>query len=265
MGILNITPDSFSDGGNYATTSKAIAHAKHMIATGADIIDIGGESTRPGAEPISVKEELKRVIPVIKKLKTAFPKITLSIDTWKSDVAQEAIKQGCTLVNSLGGFLFDEQLAKIVATYQVKIMSYHIKGTPKTMQQGEITYTNILADINAFFEQQLSLGKQYGIKKNQFILDPGVGFGKTVEQNLSIIKNLHELTHFGLPLAIGVSRKSHLGTILQEDLGITTEPIQRLEAGLAETAIAVQNGADIIRTHDVLATKKFLAVLNRLS
>ncbi len=264
MGILNITPDSFSDGGDYyQNIEKAVVRAKQMIAEGANIIDIGGESTRPGAELIAVDEEKHRVIPVITAIKKALPQVILSIDTWKHQVAQEALHAGCTIVNSLGGFTYDQKLAAVVADSGCKLIMYHINGKPKTMQQRAIDSPDIIQGIGTFFEEQISLGEHYGIKKEQYILDPGIGFGKTVEQNITILKNIQAFQPFGLPIAIGVSRKSHLGMILKDSLGLETTPQERLEASLAETAVAVQNGATIIRTHDVLATKKFITVFER--
>jgi dihydropteroate synthase len=265
MGILNVTPDSFSDGGDYFDNpEKAVKRVDQMLSDGADYIDIGGESTRPGSEYVSEKEELDRVLPIIKALRKKHgDDIRISIDTWKSSVATEALKNGANAVNSLGGFLFDEELAEVVAKYHCMIIIYHIKGEPKTMQKGEITYTNVSREIGNFFEQQIEIGQRYGIKRDQFILDPGIGFGKTGEQNIEIIKNLSYFKKFALPLLLGVSRKSHLGTILKNDLNLETQPIERLEASLAETAIAVQNGAGIIRTHDVRETKKFLSILEK--
>jgi dihydropteroate synthase len=264
MGTLNITPDSFSDGGEYyKNISKAVLRTKKMLDEGASFIDIGGESTRPGSEKISAGEELKRVIPVIKNIKKHIPNVKLSIDTWKHEVAKEALKNGCTVVNSLGGFLFDKKLAEIIAETKCSIIVYHIKGKPKTMQKGQINYTDVVKEISAFFGEQIEFGEKNGIKKDKFILDPGIGFGKTVEQNLEIIMRLKEFQKFKLPMAIGVSRKSHLGKILRKEIRLETSPTERLEASLAETAIAVQNGADIIRTHDILQTKKFLTVLEK--
>lgn len=264
MGILNITPDSFSDGGDYYhNTDKAVKRAKQMIAEGATIIDIGGESTRPGAELISVEEEQHRVLPVITAIKKELPQLTLSIDTWKHEVAHAAIQTGCTIVNSLGGFTLDKQLMQVVANSQSKMIMYHIVGKPKTMQQEVISSADIVQGISEFFQQQIAIGETAGIKKEQFILDPGIGFGKTVEQNITILKNLHTFQSFALPIAIGVSRKSHLGMILKDSLGLETTPQERLEASLAETAIAIQNGTTFIRTHDVLQTKKFITVLEK--
>lgn len=263
MGILNTTPDSFSDGGLYLNPEAAVKRAEQMLEEGADIIDIGGESTRPGSEKISAEEEIKRIIPVIKTIKKQFPTVTLSVDTWKHEVAEEAVKNGCTIINSLGGFSQDRNLVNIVVKSDCKIVIYHIKGTPGTMQKGHIMYTDVVKEIAEFFNEQITFGKSRGIRKEQFILDPGIGFGKTLEHNLEIIRNLDTFKKFDLPIAIGVSRKSHLGMILKNELGQETAPTERIEAGLAETAIAVQKGATIIRTHDVLETKKFLTVFEK--
>lgn len=266
MGILNVTPDSFSDGGLYLETEKALARAKEMIEEGADIVDVGGESTRPGSEPISVKEELARVLPIVKAIKKETGKETVvSIDTYKSAVAKACFEGGANMINSLGGFTFDADLAKVVAEHDCKIVLYHIKGQPKTMQAAPV-YQDVVAEIKEFFEAQITYGVKNGIERSRFILDPGIGFGKTLEHNLEIIKRFEEFKSFGLPLMVGVSRKSHLGLILKEALGLKEipKPEERVEAGLAEVAMAVLKGASIVRTHDVLATKKFLAVLDKL-
>jgi dihydropteroate synthase len=265
MGILNVTPDSFSDGGDYYNNpGKAVIRAKQMLNEGADYIDIGGESTRPGSENISEEEELHRVLPVITAIKKHLgASIRISTDTWKAKVAVEALTAGANAVNSLGGFLFDEKLAKVIAKNRCMVIIYHIKGQPKTMQQGEITYNNVCQEIGDFFESQILFGEKHGIKHNQFILDPGIGFGKTAKQNIEILKNLQKFKKCNLPIMIGVSRKSHIRNILKDELAIETTPIERLEGSLAETAIAVQNGASIIRTHDVKETKKFLAVFEK--
>ncbi len=266
MGILNITPDSFSDGGLYTTPTQALKRVKQMIHEGADIIDIGGESTRPGSKPISISEELQRVIPVIETIRENLDKsISLSIDTNKAIVAEEALRAGVDMVNSLGGFLFDKKLIDVVAKLHCPIAIYHIQGKPKTMQEGEMTYDDVIKDIAIFFGEQIKNGMTKGIKREQFILDPGIGFGKTVDQNIEIIKRLKEFQNLNLPILIGVSRKSHLGMILQEELRLPNipSPIERLEASLAETAVAVLNGASIVRTHDVTQTKKFLTILDK--
>lgn len=268
MGILNITPDSFSDGGlYYGNVATAVAQAEQMVKDGADIVDIGGESTRPGSEAVSVEEELKRVLPVILGIRKKLgKKILISIDTNKAPVAEAALAAGANIVNSLGGFTFDPVLVGVVAKFGCPIIIYHIKGTPRTMQTGEIVYKNVVKEINSWFKEQIVIGRKHKIKPEQFILDPGIGFGKSVEHNLAIIKNCRAFTKFKLPILIGPSRKSHLGKILQEVLHLenTPAPIERVEAGLAEVAVAVLAGANIVRTHDVAPTKKFLAVLDRL-
>jgi dihydropteroate synthase len=268
MGILNVTPDSFSDGGWYFDdVAKAVARVAQMIEEGADIIDIGGESTRPGSAPISPEEELKRIIPIIGAVRKKLgEKIMLSIDTYKSSVAKEALQEGTDMINSLGGFMFDNTLADVVAEFDCPIAIYHIKGEPQTMQKGSIVYNDVIDEIVVFFQKQMYVGRSKGMKREQFILDPGIGFGKTLENNVEIIKRLHEFQKLDLPLLISVSRKGHLGKLLQERLGLAHMPdaSERLEASLAETAVAVLKGASIVRTHDVLPMKKFLTVLDAL-
>lgn len=268
MGILNVTPDSFSDGGLYFDdVAKAVARVEQMIEEGADIIDIGGESTRPGSAPISPEEELKRIIPIIGAVRKKLgDKLILSIDTYKSSVAREALQEGANMINSLGGFTFDNKLTDVVAEFDCPIAIYHIKGVPQTMQKGSIIYKDVIDEIVVFFQKEIYFGLSRGMKREQFILDPGIGFGKTLENNLEIIKRLHEFQKLDLPLLISASRKSHLGKLLQERLGLPQLPdvSERLEASLAEIAVAVLNGASIVRTHDVLPTVKFLAVLDAL-
>ncbi len=268
MGVLNVTPDSFSDGGLYFPNVKnALSQVDTIVQSGADIIDIGGESTRPGSLPVDVHEEIRRVLPVITQVRKKFgKKVIISIDTNKAKVAEMAIRAGADMVNALGGFSFDSNLAGIVAQYKVLCVLYHIKGEPRTMQSGEIKYSNVITEINTFFKKQMDIGKEYGVKKEQYILDPGIGFGKSVEHNLTIIRKFKAFAKWKLPLLVGVSRKSHLGKILQNKLNLKEipTPLERIEAGLAETAVAVLSGANIVRTHDVLATKRFLAILDEL-
>jgi dihydropteroate synthase len=267
MGILNVTPDSFSDGGLYFDdVAKAVARVEQMIEEGADIIDIGGESTRPGSVPISPEEELKRIMPIISAVrKKRGDEIMLSIDTCKSSVAREALQEGASMINSLGGFTFDNTLADVVAACDCPIVMYHRKGEPQTMQ-ASIVYKDIIDEIVVFFQKQMYVGLSKGMKREQFILDPGIGFGKTLEENVAVIRRLHEFQKLDVPLLISVSRKGHLGKLLQKRLGLAHMPnaSERLEASLAETAVAVLNGASIVRTHDVLATKKFVTVLDAI-
>ena len=269
MGILNLTPDSFShDGlvsssGNFAR--RAVAKAERMIRQGAAILDIGGESSRPGAAKVSEQEEINRVIPILKFLAKKC-KIPISIDTYKALVARQVLNAGADMINSLGGFTFDPELAAVVKEYGCPIAIYHVKGTPQTMQQGEIVYEDVIGDISKFFEEQIAYGMSRAVKREQFIIDPGIGFGKTLGHNLEIIKRLAEFGRLELPMLIGVSRKSHLGTLLQEALGRKeiVPPEERLGASLAETAVAVLNGVHIVRTHDVAETEKFLAVIDAI-
>lgn len=266
MGILNITPDSFSDGGIYDTPQKAVSRAKMVLEEGADIIDIGGESTRPGAKQISSEEEIKRVIPVIKNIRQELGNdFLISVDTYKSDTADQALSAGANIVNSMGGFQIDEKLIKVIKKHTCQIIVYHIQGTPKTMQQTASEQSDIMQELSEFFNDQINLGLNAGLSRNQFLIDPGIGFGKTVSQNLEIVRKLETLENFKFPIVIGVSRKNHLGEILKVALkkkGVG--PLERLEGALAETAVAVLNGASIVRTHDVLQTKKFLAVLDEV-
>ena len=265
MGILNVTPDSFSDGGLFMNSEKAVLRAEQMIKEGADIIDVGGESTRPGSESVSVKEEIKRVAPVIKEVRRKFPNSIISIDSYKTEVVKAAILEGANMVNSIGGFSFDPSLALLLRKNDLPVVIYHIKGKPKDMQKKDPVYNDTIGDIKEFFENQIAFGISKGLKKEQFLIDPGIGFGKTVEQNLEIIKRLSEFKSLRLPIVIGVSRKSHLGKILHSELKFPTLPLpaERLEASLAETAVAVLNGVKMVRTHDILQTKKFLTVLDK--
>jgi dihydropteroate synthase len=267
MGILNVTPDSFSDGGQFNTVGRALARTEEMLQEGADIIDIGGESTRPGALEISTDAELSRVIPVITAIrKRCGDQFPISIDTYKATVARQAMISGATMVNSMGGLRFDPDMGTVIAASDCPFIMYHVNGTPRTMQTETIIYRDIIGDIQAFFEEQIAEGSKKGIKRDRFIIDPGIGFGKTVAQNLEIIRRLAEFQTLRLPVQIGVSRKSHLGMLLQQKLKLknTPAPRERLEASLAETAVAVQHGARIVRTHDVQATKKFLLTLEEL-
>ena len=268
MGILNVTPDSFSDGGlYYDDITKAVARVEHMIEEGADMIDIGGESTRPGSTPISPEEELKRIIPIIDAISNKLgDKAMLSVDTYKSSVAKEALQAGAKMINSLGGFTFDNTLADIAAAFDCPIIIYHMKGELQSMRSESISYFDVIDEIDVFFQKQIFYGLSRGMKRKQFILDPGIGFSKTLEHNLEVIKRLQEFKKFNLPLLVGVSRKGHLGTLLQQSLGLSHMPgvTERLEASLAETAVAVLKGASIVRTHDVLPTVKFLAVLDAI-
>jgi dihydropteroate synthase len=246
MGILNVTPDSFSDGGLYFDKDKAIQHALRMEYEGADIIDVGGESTRPGSEAISVQEEIRRVVPVIESLVKKV-KVPISIDTYKSAVAEAAISAGASIVNDISGLRFDPKMSEVVAKNKVPVVIMHIKGTPKDMQKNP-TYKALIPEIMDYLREGITIAQRAGIPDDKIIIDPGIGFGKTVEHNLEIIKRLHEFTGFEKPILLGPSRKSFIGKIL-DDLPVT----ERLEGTAAAITIGIFNGANIVRVHDVKA------------
>lgn len=242
MGILNVTPDSFSDGGKYNSLESAVKKAEDMIKDGADIIDVGGESTRPGSEPVSVSEEIKRTIPVIKELKKKNPDVIISIDTTKSEIADKALESGASIVNDINGLSFDKDIAPIVYEHDAAIILMHIKGTPKTMQQAP-EYKDVISEVYDFLYEQSNFAMKNGIKK--IIVDPGIGFGKRVEDNFEIIKRLYDFKSLGFPIMIGLSRKSFIGKTLDLDVDHRDIPTTVLET------VAVMNSARIIRTHNV--------------
>jgi len=246
MGILNVTPDSFSDGGLYFDKGRAIQHALRMEYEGADIIDIGGESTRPGSEAIPVQEEIRRVVPVIESLARKV-KVPISIDTYKSAVAEAAISAGASMVNDISGLRFDPKMPEVVAKNKVPVVIMHIKGTPKDMQKNP-TYKALIPEIMDYLREGIAIARRAGIPDDKIIIDPGIGFGKTVEHNLEIIRRLHEFTGFEKPILLGPSRKSFIGKIL-DDLPV----MERLEGTAAAVAIGIFNGANIVRVHDVKA------------
>ncbi len=244
MGILNITPDSFSDGGLHFDASAARDHALRMIDDGADILDIGGESTRPGSDPVSLDEELRRTIPVIEALAGNIP-IPVSIDTYKSKVAIRALEAGASIVNDISGMRFDPEMPDVISRFNVPVVIMHIKGTPKNMQVNPV-YEALLPEITDYFRDSIRTAARSGIPGDQIILDPGIGFGKTFEHNLEILNKLDRLSILGKPLLVGPSRKAFLGKILG---GLP--PLQRLEGTAASVAISIIKGAHIVRVHDV--------------
>jgi dihydropteroate synthase len=244
MGILNVTRDSFSDGGLYFDKSAAIKRAIQMVEEGADIIDIGGESTRPGAEPVTVEEELRRTIPVIEVLAKEI-NVPISIDTYKSEVAKKALDAGASIVNDISGLRFDPEMAKVVSDYKVPVVIMHIKGRPKDMQQNPV-YEALIPEVMDYLREGIRLAKESGVSEDKIIIDPGIGFGKTFNQNLEIINNLREFTLLEKPILIGLSRKAFIGKILG-NVSVT----DRLEGTSAAVAISIMNGANIIRVHDI--------------
>ena len=246
MGVVNVTPDSFSDGGKYFDTNAAIAHALALVAQGAEILDVGGESTRPGAKPVNEAEELRRVIPVIEKL-AAKVEIPLSIDTMKPSVAHAALQAGASIVNDVAANRDDDAMWRVVAECQAGYVCMHAQGSPQTMQENPV-YADVVCEVGDFFRERLKKLNACGIFADQVVLDVGIGFGKTVEHNLQLLANLHRFTTMARPLLIGVSRKSFIGKLFGADLN------ERLPASLACACLAIQSGAQIIRAHDVAET-----------
>lgn len=253
MGIVNVTPDSFSDGGNYTSTEKAVAHALALVADGADVLDIGGESTRPGATPVPLDEELRRVVPVIEQLVT-LTKVPLSIDTYKPEVMRAAIAAGIDIVNDVRA-LQEESALEIVANSSVGVCLMHMQGTPQTMQQSP-TYVDVVTEVMDFLRARQLSANQAGIPNDRILLDPGFGFGKRTVHNIALIQQLEKIESLGQPLLVGLSRKSVLGQIIgADDVNV------RLHASLAASVIAAMKGAKIIRVHDVKATADALKVV----
>lgn len=244
MGIVNTTPDSFSDGGQFDDTESAIAHARALLAQGADILDIGGESTRPGATKVSLDEELQRTIPVIRGIIAAHPDAIVSIDTTKAEVARQAIDAGASIINDISGMTFDEAMPSVAATTRAPVIVMHIRGTPETMQD-DTSYVDVVAEVTEFLQQRVEVAREHGIPSTQLILDPGIGFGKSVEQNYEIIRRLPELNALGHAVLIGTSRKSLIGKLLDKPA------TERLLGTAATVAGAIMTGAHIIRVHDV--------------
>ncbi len=259
MGILNLTEDSFSDGALFLDCASAINHAEQMIHDGAQLIDIGAESTRPGSIPVSEETELERVIPVLTALKKSHPEIIYSIDTQKASVAREAIKMGANIINDISALRYDNAMVGVIAAHpQVKVILMHMQGTPQNMQLNPY-YDDVLFEIKDFFEERIKFCLHGGIKHKNILLDPGIGFGKTLEHNSIILAKLYYFNTLGLPMVLGASRKSFINMI-------SPTPMEsRLEGSLAAAAFAVLGGVEILRVHDVLAHKRFLDVFCHLS
>jgi dihydropteroate synthase len=259
MGVLNVTPDSFSDGGEFFSRDKAIAHAQRMIAEGADIIDVGGESTRPGSEFISDDEEMRRVIPVIEQLSSA-SSVPISIDTTKASVAHAALKAGAEIINDISGLRFEPSLADEAARVNAGLLLMHSRGTPKDMQQIPFA-EDVMSDVITGLHESIRLANQHGVADEHLAVDPGIGFGKSVEQNLELIAKLDQLARefSDLPIVIGTSRKSFLGKLLN---GAPAD--QRLYGTIATVVASVLNGAHIVRVHDVKEAAEAVRVANAI-
>ncbi|WP_017315159.1 dihydropteroate synthase [Mastigocladopsis repens] len=244
MGVLNVTPDSFSDGGEFNTITAAVTQAQAMVAGGADIIDVGGQSTRPGAEQITLAEEIERVLPVVRVMRKEIP-VPISVDTTSSSVAKAAVEAGADIVNDISGGTFDPQMLPTIASMGVPIILMHIRGNPQTMQQFT-DYQDLIEEIYSFLTKQITAATAAGIDKGKIIIDPGIGFAKNSEQNLEIFRRLPELRQLNCPILVGASRKSFLGRILNQP-----DPKARVWGTAAACCAAIFNGADILRVHDV--------------
>lgn len=258
MGILNVTPDSFSDGGQHTTISAAIEHARRMLQDGAHIIDIGGESTRPGAAPVDAAEEERRTAPVIAALRQEFPHALLSIDTRTPSVAAAALAAGADIINDITG-LASAEMRTLCAAHPCGIILMHMQGTPQTMQIAP-TYTDVVAEVRAFFEQRLAIAQAAGISPERICLDPGIGFGKTTEHNLALIRHLNTLRVANRPLLMALSRKRFLGDILKNPELTKNSPLPTVSMSL----LAAQNGANLHRVHDVAPLHQALTLLHSL-
>ena len=256
MAILNITPDSFSDGGNYLKEEDSIKRILKIIEEGADIIDIGAESSRPGSLPVSLEEELDRIIPVLEALKDI--EIPISIDTYKAKVAEEAIKRGATIINDISGFKKDKDMAKIVAESGVYCVLMHMRKNPLDMHENP-HYKNVVEEVMKELQESIKIAKDAGVSDDKIILDPGIGFAKDYKHNLELLKNIKEFEKLGYPLLLGVSRKRFIGTILD------AEAHERLEGSLAATSYIASKVPAIMRVHDVSETVKVLKVINAIN
>jgi dihydropteroate synthase len=265
MGVVNVTPDSFSDGGLYLDAGAAIAHARGLIEEGAEIVDVGGESTRPGAEPVSADEELRRVLPVVEGIVVAgdrtLTRAQVSIDTSKAAVARACVEAGATLVNDVSALRGDPEMAALVAESGVECCLMHMRGEPRTMQE-DPRYGDVVDEVRAFLEERMAHAVREGVREERILLDPGIGFGKTLTHNLALLRRLDELCALGRPLVVGTSRKSFIGRILADAAG-RSEPVaasERLEGTIATSVLAYERGASVFRVHDVAPVGAALTV-----
>ncbi len=256
MGVLNTTPDSFSDGGKFLKLDEAIRQGMKMVQEGADIIDVGGESTRPGSDPLTLKEELSRVIPVIESLSQRTD-VPVSIDTYKAEVARRALDAGAQMINDISALRFDPEMKKVAKEFDVPMVLMHIKGTPKNMQKDPF-YQDVIGEITEYLKKSIKMAQDAGADREKIIVDPGIGFGKRLEDNLNILKNLKKFSILECPVLIGCSRKSFIGRIL--DLPVE----ERLEGSLAALAVAIMNGANIVRVHDVKESRRVVRLVDAI-
>jgi dihydropteroate synthase len=261
MGVVNVTPDSFSDGGLFLDADAAIAHARELVGEGADIVDVGGESTRPGAEPVSADEETRRVLPVVEGIVAADIDAQVSIDTSKASVARTCLDAGASLVNDVTALRGDPEMASLVAESGAECCLMHMRGEPRTMQ-ADPRYDDVVDDVRAFLEERMAYALREGVREERIMLDPGIGFGKTLAHNLALLRRLDELGSLGRPLVVGTSRKSFIGRILADAAG-QTEPVaagHRLPGTIATNVLAYERGASVFRVHDVAPVRAALVV-----
>lgn len=258
MGIVNVTPDSFSDGGRYLSTQAAIERALELESEGADILDIGGESSRPGSDFVSVEEELKRIVPVIEGLRGKV-RVPISVDTLKADVAAAAIEAGAEIINDISAMTFDPKMPSVIAENRAAVVLMHMRGIPKTMQEGPIVYPDLMGEIIAYLAARIEHARSMGIRPESIVVDPGVGFGKTVRDNLAILRNLSELKIFGRPILTGVSRKSFTGAMTHVE-----DPAERTEGTAAAVTACILHGSHIVRVHDAGATKRLVSMADAI-
>ena len=255
MGILNVTPDSFYDGGRYARLDAALRRVEVMVREGVDIVDVGGESTRPGADPVPLEEELERVIPVVEAVRARFD-VPISVDTTKAPVAEEALKRGANWINDVSALRFDPEMIAVARRFSAPVVLMHMKGTPRTMQKNP-TYTDVVEEVHAFLQERVAYARRNGVTK--ILVDPGIGFGKRLEHNLALLHHVDRFADLG-PVLIGVSRKSFIGM-----LGAGDTPGERLEGTLAAAAWCFLKGVRVFRVHDVASHRKFLKVLQAIA
>ena len=257
MGILNVTPDSFSDGGSYGDPSAAVDRALTMVEQGADMIDIGGESTRPGATPVTSAEELSRVIPTISKIREQSD-VLISIDTMKAETAAQAMSAGADIINDISAFEHDSRMIDVAADTDAGVILMHMKGSPQNMQD-DPSYGSVVHEVGTYLKGRIDYAMQGGVHQNRLVVDPGLGFGKTLEHNLQLLRALPELSAHGTPVLVGASRKSFIGKVTKQD-----DPALRLAGSLGVAAWAVTQGAHILRVHDVIDTCEICRILDTL-
>lgn len=254
MGIINATPDSFYSGSRSEDTDNAVKNALKMIRDGADILDVGGESTRPGSDPVTAEEEISRVVPVIERIRSINKDILISVDTYRAKTAEAAIKAGADIVNDISAMMFDDNMAEVIGKYNVPIILMHTKGTPKNMQINP-HYDNVIVELMSYFKERIDYSQKMGIAMDKLIIDPGIGFAKSYEHNIELIKKIGVFHEFKLPILLAVSRKSSIGKALGD-----LPPEERLEGTIAVSCYAAMQNVEIIRVHDVLENKRAVAM-----